>query len=447
VGYVVTDLDGVVREANMAASDLLARDEHLLIGRPLVDLVVPGRRPEFRTLVREAGAGGRWQDEVPFLQPDGESVLLLAYAAGPSEGQPTIRWALAEAATAENPGRRELVASYRLQRSRLSALLDRLEHAVLTVDRGLRVSYANAAAERLWPRSPPVVGHELSDPWREPSLRALVATVFPPRAEPADARITVDAERAVYDVVVLPPDPSGEALIVIADVSASERRGRAQREFVANAAHQLRTPVAAIASAIEVLQGGAKEVPEARDRFLDHLDKQCSRLVRLTRALLQLARAQALSEAPEVELVPLRPLLESLARALHPGAGVEVRVECPFDLAALTNADLLEQAIGNLGENAAKVTTAGEIVLCAEPLTDGSVHIVVSDTGSGGEFPVDGQFERFYRDPASQGEGFGLGLAIAAEALRVLGGELRLETSEAGTRAVADLPAARLQER
>jgi two-component system phosphate regulon sensor histidine kinase PhoR len=189
-----------------------------------------------------------------------------------------------------------------------------------------------------------------------------------------------------------------------------------------------------------VLQGGAKENPEARDRFLAHLDRQCTRLVRLTRALLLLARAQALSEPPAVEIVPLNPLLLAIAGGLRPGSGVDVRVECPVDVAALTNRDLLEQAIGNLAENAAKYTQEGEIVLCAEKGRDQEVRVVVRDTGPGAR--LDGSFRRFYRDPDSQGEGFGLGLAIADETVRALGGELRIESGEGGTRAVVSLPAA-----
>jgi two-component system phosphate regulon sensor histidine kinase PhoR len=199
--------------------------------------------------------------------------------------------------------------------------------------------------------------------------------------------------------------------------------------------------VSAIARAIEVLQGGAKETPETRDRFLAHLDRQCTRLVRLTRALLLLARAQALSEAPAVGVVPLHPLLVSIAQGLRPGAGVDVRVDCALDTAALTNRDLLEQAIENLAENAAKYTLAGEIVLCAERDRGPDVRVVVRDTGPGGHFAAR-SFRRFYRDPGAQGEGFGLGLAIAHETVRALGGQLRIESSDDGTRAVVTLQAA-----
>jgi two-component system phosphate regulon sensor histidine kinase PhoR len=347
----------------------------------------------------------------------------------------------ADAPTAELPELRSALEKLR----RLSDLLDRLSHAVATVNRSLHVTYANSAAAELLRTGGDPVGKVLVDPWPEPSLCTLAVRMFEPNAVAEEARVTLDESRRVYDILALPPDAAGEALLVIADATSHALSQRAEREFVANAAHQLRTPVAAIASAIEVLQGGAKESPEARDRFLAHLDHQCTRLVRLTRALLVLARAQALAEPPALEVVPLRPLLDAIADSLRPAAGVEVSVDCAFHLAALGDRDLLEQAVGNLAENAARHTVEGEVVLCAEPGSEGHVRLVISDTGPGGDFPADGTFQRFYRDPAAPGEGFGLGLAIAAEAMRVLGGQLRMESTSRGTRATATLPAATMK--
>jgi two-component system, OmpR family, phosphate regulon sensor histidine kinase PhoR len=444
VGYLVTTSEGVIVDLNRSASDLLGRDARFLRGKPLAAVVGPERRAAFRALLREAAAGARWQDEIPFLDTDGGRTRLVVQVAGPTGSDTKVRWALAEPAPAATPmpsPRSDAVAAQTRQRNRLSGLLDRLHHAVMTVDASLTVTYANSTAVELLERGT-LVGTTLTDPWPDPSLCTLAASMFEHHAEPAEARVTVDDAQRTYEIVALPPDASGDALLVIADVSAGERRQRAEREFVANAAHQLRTPVSAIASAIEVLQGGAKEDRGTRDHFLAHLDQQCNRLVRLTRALLLLARAQTLAERPEVEVVPLRPVLAGIASSVRPGAGVEVIVDCPFVLAALTNRDLLEQALVNLAENAAKYTIAGEIKLCAEAAPGRRVRVLVSDTGPGADLPADGGFRRFYRDPAAQGEGFGLGLAIAGEAVRALRGELEIDSDEDGTRAVVTLPAA-----
>jgi signal transduction histidine kinase len=437
VGFLLTDLEGTVLEADQAASSLLSWDQAALAGTRLVELIAADRRREFRELLAELGRGRRCQDELPFLAGLGGSTLLRVDAAGPEPGTSgSVRWALAGGPATGGPGL-----------GRLGHVLDRLHHGVVTVNRGLRVSYANAAAEELLNEQVSLAGKDLFDPWPEPSLRPLAKRMFDARAEPVEEHLSVEKGARAYDLLALPADATGQALLVITDVSSASRRERAEREFVTNAAHQLRTPVSAIAGAIEVLQGGAKEIPEARDRFLRHLDDQCGRLVRLTRALLLLARAQALSEPPAVELVAICPLLEGIGRGLRPTDGVHVRVDCPTEVAAPTNRELLEQALENLAENAAKFTRKGEIVLSASITPAEEVCIVVSDTGPGAKLPpADGTFERFYRDPAEESEGFGLGLAIAAEALRVVHAELVVEATGAGTRAIVTLPSASVLE-
>ena len=259
-----------------------------------------------------------------------------------------------------------------------------------------------------------------------------------------------DGKRVLLETSAAPVrDPGGRvigAVAVFADVTGRERRERAEREFVTNAAHELRTPLAAISGAVEVLQAGAKEIPEERDRFLEHIDRECARLARLTTSLLSLARAQGGVEPPRLELVELCPFLTQVADGLRPLAAVDVAVDCPADLVAVANAGLLEQALENLGTNAVRHTSEGSIVLAARSVDDRKVAIEIRDTGPG---MTDEErvrvTERFYRGSDGDGLGFGLGLAIAVGALRALGAELELESEpRRGTTARVILPAARL---
>ena len=222
------------------------------------------------------------------------------------------------------------------------------------------------------------------------------------------------------------------------DVTAQEQRERAERDFVTNAAHELQTPIAAITSGVQVLQAGAKENEADRDRFLAHIEAACARLDRLTRALLVLARAQAGHEDPRAELVELEPLLQSVAAALPPGAQVDVT--CSPGLAVVANRALLEQSLVNLGLNAVKYTT-GRVLLAAER-DSGRVVLEVRDEGTG----IDADerqrvFERFYRGTDAD-DGFGLGLAIVAEAVKAINGELQLDSTTAGTGVSIRLPGA-----
>jgi two-component system, OmpR family, phosphate regulon sensor histidine kinase PhoR len=236
-------------------------------------------------------------------------------------------------------------------------------------------------------------------------------------------------------------------LIVLDDLSEEERRELAEREFVTNAAHELRTPLTTIIGAVEVLQAGAKDHPAERDRFLAHIEREAARLARLARALLTLARARAGQEQPRVEAVSLASLLDEVADGLRPRDEVAVEVDCPPELLASVNRDLLEQALRNLGENAVKHTPSGRIVLRARAAGT-SVLVEVEDTGVG--MSADTQqhvFDRFYRGQDRDPEGFGLGLAIVWQAVRTLGGRLELDSALGrGTRVRITLERVRVRE-
>jgi PAS domain S-box-containing protein len=233
-------------------------------------------------------------------------------------------------------------------------------------------------------------------------------------------------------------------VLVATNVSERERMERAEREFVSNAAHQLRNPLAAIRGAIEVLQAGAKEDPKARDRFLEHIERETGRLTRLARSLLLLARAQSHVEEPRREVVPLAPLLYDVASRLLPPAGVTVHVRCTPDLAAVANADLLQEALTSLADNAVRYTPRGRVLLACHR-SDGSLTVEVRDEGPG--IPAEVQasvFDRFYRGPGSR-QGFGLGLAIAAQAADAIGAKLEIDSAPGkGTAVRVVVPAAKM---
>jgi len=243
-----------------------------------------------------------------------------------------------------------------------------------------------------------------------------------------------DGQRFFVDVSAVPiRDGAGQitgAVSLLVDVTEREQRNRAERDFVTNAAHELQSPIAAITSAVEVLQSGAKDGAE-RDLFIGHIDRESQRLVRLTRALLTLSRAQADVEQPRTEVIDLCPLLEAAAERLEPREGVTVTVVCPPSVALVANRELLDQLIMNVANNALKYTDAGSIRLEAEP-RDGHVEIRILDTGTGiSPEALPRVAERFYRGDESR-KGFGLGLSIVQAALDTMGGELHMASEGLG---------------
>jgi signal transduction histidine kinase len=340
---------------------------------------------------------------------------------------------------------RESFALIASDRDRLGQLLERLRDGVVTVDRDLNVEFANGAAKLALRAAQLEDGESLPDPWPELDLTALAAGLFRDHAQVAQARVT-PPDGETYEIVGIPAGEVGEsAVLVVRDVSEQERRERAEREFVTNAAHELRTPLAAISSSVEVLQGGAKEIPEDRDRFLGHIEREAGRLTRLARALLVLARAQTNQEQPRFQPTLLRPILEDVSAGLQVSDGVQVEVICSPDIAALSDPDLVEQTVVNLAANAAKHTHEGSIVLAAREGHGRRVVIAISDTGSG--IPSSEQarvFDRFFRgDDRGEGDGFGLGLAIVRQSVRALGGKVSVRSRDnTGTTVEVMLPAA-----
>ena len=325
---------------------------------------------------------------------------------------------------------------------RFERVLKQLPQAVVLVDRELVIEYANPAAGTLLGGARRA-GDRLPDPWRDFSLRALAASLF--SSAPPEAGTLVRAEERILWIEGVPPSGTENAILIVEDVTDRERARRSEREFVENAAHELRTPLAAIVSVMDVLESGAKDIPEARDRFLKHIRVHSERLSRLARSLLVLARLQTGVEQPRLSAVPIRPLLEEVAEGLDLVKGVAVSVRSPADVGAVADRDLLHRVVANVAENAAKHTRTGEIVLEAREIGE-TTEIEISDTGPGMSGDErERAFQRFYRSSDHGADGFGLGLAIAREAVQALSGTIELASEPGtGTRVRVALPSAKI---
>jgi signal transduction histidine kinase len=325
-------------------------------------------------------------------------------------------------------------------------VLDRLPQGVVVVDRDLRIDFMNTSAKRLLklgdPREP---DEPLPDPWPDFSLRELAASVFTGLA--TDGAQIVDTGERTLSVEGVAAAELPSAILILDDVTTRERLRETERRFVENAAHELRTPLAAIVSMIEVLESGAKDDPPIRDRFLGHLQSSSERLSRLTLSLLVLARIQTGQEQAHFDLVPARPLLEEVAAELEPAETVEIEVDADPKVAMLADRDLVFHALSNVASNAVKHTSEGQISFVARDLGS-TTELAVRDTGTGMTREEAAQaFERFYGSGSRDGDsgGFGLGLAIAQEAVHALGGTIELESEpDVGTCVRIRVPSARL---
>jgi len=306
------------------------------------------------------------------------------------------------------------------ERDRLSAIFTSLGEAVIVVDPDGDVRFANPAAAGLIGEDGSVV--DALRPWIRRATH---------RGSAESDHVQIGERVFAISARYLPAERS--ALLVVRDRTDELRRDQAEREFVSNAAHELRNPIAGMSGAIEVLRSGAKDDPEAREHFLDRLATDVDRVSRLTKALLTLARMEAVGEG-EADVVSVD-IAVSEAIAAHDMPvpdGIELRTEVAPDLAAKADPVLLRQILIGLLTNAFKHTPAPGAVTLRAHLNEDRVVIEVEDTGTG--IRADEQdrvFDRFYRGSGSlEREGFGLGLAIAKRMVDVMGGEISVDSEE-----------------
>jgi signal transduction histidine kinase len=298
-------------------------------------------------------------------------------------------------------------------RNKLAAIFDGLTDSVIVVDYEGPVRFSNSAASRLLEagtKPPQVILPQLQRA-SEVGFSAHPALRIGDRAYALTAR-ALPNERAV--------------LAVLRDRTDELRRELAEADFVSNAAHELRNPLAGISGAIEVLQSGAKNTPHDRDHFLNRLAEDAERMNRLTQSLLTLARVES-SGAAEREIVDVPLAIRDVVAAVEPPPHVALEVEVERDLAATGDPTLLRQVMIGLLTNAFKNTPPpGTVTVRGRHDGEAEVILEVVDTGTGiPAAEIERVFERFYRRSESRKqEGFGLGLAIARRMVDVMGGQI-----------------------
>ena len=223
-----------------------------------------------------------------------------------------------------------------------------------------------------------------------------------------------------------------------------------QRQFMADASHELRTPVATARTAAGVaLQQPHRDEADYREA-LEIVEQQTARLSRIVDDMFTLARADAGNYPVQQTPMYLDEVVDEVVRAARVTAAArQIRIETSGVPSAAYTGDeeLIRRLVGNLLHNAVRYAPAGSVVRAALTIARDGYVISVSDRGPG--IPLESQphiFERFYRGDSarrrSQADGAGLGLALARWIARVHGGDVRLaESSAAGTTFTVELPA------
>src|SRR5438067_1187244 len=320
----------------------------------------------------------------------------------------------------------------------LQEMLEAVPGAAALLEVGGRMVARNAAMMRLLGRASTVLETTRSAELQDVCARGLAG--WPQRRE-----LTLPALDLMVEAHVTPLSHA-RALLVLRDLTAERRADRVRRDFIANASHELRTPVTAISGAAETLLHGI-ELPGQARSFVEMIARHADRLTRLTDDLLDLSRLETGAWKPSPGSIQLGPLAGSVLELFRERAAEKSLVlsaDVPERLRANADKRALEQILVNLLDNAVKFTPqGGRVTLLGDGLGP-TVMLSVVDTGPGIEPQHQPRiFERFYRADAGRSRelgGTGLGLAIVKHLAHAMGGEVGLESSANGSRFWLRLP-------
>ncbi len=252
----------------------------------------------------------------------------------------------------------------------------------------------------------------------------------------SDTTVLQDRTVLLHVTPIVPADgEAGGAVLLMADVTEQKRLEEAQRRFVANASHEMRTPITALKGMLELLEGGAKDDHEVRDDFLRTMSLEVDRLGRLVADLLTLAQLEAGNLTLHREPVPVPELLREVATVMRPLAdrrGVKLVLDTDGPLEAYCDRDRILQVLLGFVDNALKHSPEGGAVTLRAAAHDGAVTLEVKDEGPGIDPDVMGRlFERFFRADESRAvpRGTGLGLSIAKEIVEAHESTIQVESA------------------
>jgi two-component system, OmpR family, phosphate regulon sensor histidine kinase PhoR len=291
------------------------------------------------------------------------------------------------------------------------------------------IMWFNPAAARLLGLDHAIdVGHRIDNLLRHPDFAAYLKA-------PSGDGITVASPRheTGWLHVQIIPYGTDQRLAIVRDVTNEKNVERTRRDFVANASHELRSPLTVISGYLEALQD-AGDVPETWQAPVAEMQRQAERMTRILRDLIELTRLESADASADRDFIDVVAMLKPIVQEFQSRLGPSVELALETDAALLGKESELHSIFYNLVNNAVRFTPPTGSVRVVWRAADGDALFEVIDTGIGiPEEQIPRVTERFYRvDPGRSraSGGTGLGLAIVKHALQRHEGELSIESRE-----------------
>ncbi len=342
------------------------------------------------------------------------------------------------------------------QNSKMNAILTSLVSVVIAVDRDMHVMFMNREAEKLFGISEgEAQGRYVLEVFRNSAILDQVKDLLRARDYIKTEIEIFDRMQRTYHVYANPildftttPENIG-VVMVFQDVTEIRKLENMRKDFVANVSHELKTPLTSIRGFVETLKNGAVEKPEVRDRFLDIIDVETTRLAQLITDLLVLSDIEKQTEQTTKDAISVTQVAEEVVVLLAGSAkekNVELILETSEELPLVYgNVNWMKQMFINLIDNGIKYSKEQGVVKVTLSQENEMVCISIADNGIGiDEEHIERLFERFYRVDKARSRsvgGTGLGLAIVKHIILSFNGEIKVNSElHHGTEFIIRIP-------
>lgn len=315
--------------------------------------------------------------------------------------------------------------------------LEHLSMGAFVVTRNKQIELQSQSLGNFFPSLDHKTFKTLAD-LRRSDLTVLVNRAFDQEQVLKKELVGLNDSDLILEVTVVPiPNPQCQyqrALVFLNDLTPLRLYEQQNMDFVANASHELRTPVTSIKGFTEtLLEMPADEEQQVRKDFLGIIQKESARLEHIVNHMLSLSKLHQMK--PQLESFDVVPFLKDLMQTLQPkivAKGLDYHLNLPQKLIYETDAHMLSQIMVNLLTNAIRYTEEGGQISLSLIERDNCLEISVADTGIGiGSYQLERIFERFYRvnkGRSRQTGGTGLGLAIVKSFSEILGGRIQVSS-------------------
>ncbi|MDK6688579.1 MULTISPECIES: two-component system histidine kinase PnpS [Aerococcus] len=342
---------------------------------------------------------------------------------------------------ASNLSRQDIQIS--MQEERLQLLMDYLVVGVLMIDKKHRIKVANKAAYSIFDLDDNVINHKYEEVLTGYRLLQMIETCYSTKENVNDEVYLYYPKELILDVNILyvpkKANVSGisEQVVVLAyDITEIRRLEKVRSDFIANASHELKTPVTALKGFTETLLDGALEDEDTAREFVEIMNREANRLGFLINDILDLAKIEQDQLGHRSETVQLNRVIAEVVHSLEiPASENRVKVHYDNDLEAgirfTTEEMRLKQILTNLINNAIKYNKAeGGQVWISSTVTEDDKYVVIAIRDNGLGIPdedIPRIFERFYRVDKTRSTasgGTGLGLSIVRNLVASMSGKI-----------------------